>query len=144
MKAGRGGHHVDEIDQGILAALRENSRASFTAIAEQVGASEGTVRARMKRMVDDRVIEKFTIRTGAGNVKALVRLALESHADAASVAARIAEWPDVETVWEVTGDTDMVIVADCGTSRELNALIDRIRAIEGTKTTQSELVLSEH
>lgn len=144
MKSARGGVRMDEVDQGILAALRENARASFTAIAEEVGSSEATVRARIKRMVDDAVIEKFTIRTGAGNVKALVRLTLESHADAASVAARIAQWPDVESVWEVTGDTDMVIVADCGTSRELNALIDRIRAVEGTKATQSELVLSEH
>lgn len=134
---------MDETDRRLVALLRENSRASYTALAEAVGASESTVRARVNRMVEDKVIERFTIRTGAGNVKAIVDIRLESHAESDQIAETISQWPDVESVLEVTGDEDILVVADCGSSAELNDLIDRIRQIEGTQTTHSRLVLKE-
>ncbi|MCA1819377.1 MAG: Lrp/AsnC ligand binding domain-containing protein [Halobacteriales archaeon] len=50
----------------------------------------------------------------------------------------------VDSVWEVTGDNDILVVADCPTTAELNAIIDRIRDVPGTQATRSRLVLKEH
>lgn len=135
---------MDDMDRAILEVLRRNSRESFTAIANEVHTSEATVRARVKRLVDDGVIEKFTIRTGAGNVQSIVHIALDVHADAAKIAQELSQWDGVESVWEVTGDHDMILLADCENARVLNDLLDRIRSLEGAQSTRSQLILTTH
>ncbi len=135
---------MDDVDQAILAVLRQNARESYTAIAQQVGTSEGTVRARMKRLVDTGTIRQFTIQTAGADVKALVEVTVEPHHPTEAVAREIRSWSDVQGVWEVTGDKDILVVADCPTTQSLNELIDRIRAVDGADSTKSRLILKEH
>ena len=40
--------------------------------------------------------------------------------------------------------TDIVVVADCPNTSDLNAIIDRIREVPGTQATRSRLILKEH
>lgn len=47
---------LDEIDRGIIAALREDGRISNREIASLLNVSEGTIRVRIKRLLDDHVI----------------------------------------------------------------------------------------
>lgn len=134
---------MDDTDRRLLALLRLNARASFTSLAKELGTSEATVRARMKRLVDSGTIRRFTIRTAGNNVKALIEVRITSHADTGRIAGDVSAWDGVEAVWEVTGDNDLVVVADCPDANRLNSLIDRIRAVEGTESTRSRLVLRE-
>lgn len=135
---------MDDVDRAIIVALREDARASFTAIAQQVGTSEGTVRARMKRLVADGTIRQFTIRTAGADVKALVEVTVEHHFPTDQVAKEIRSWDGIEAVWEVTGEKDILVVADCPTTQSLNALIDRVRTLDGADSTRSRLILKEH
>ena len=48
---------MDELDAKIIAMLQEDGRASNASIARNVGVSEGTVRRRLKRLVDDNFIQ---------------------------------------------------------------------------------------
>lgn len=134
---------MDETDRQLLALLRENARESFTKLAEQVGTSEGTVRARIKRLSDSGIIRRFTIRTAGQHVKALIELRVTSNVHTGQVRQQIEAWDGVESVWEVTGDDDVVVVADCPDAAKLNELIDRIRDIPGTHSTRSRLILRE-
>lgn len=134
---------VDDTDRRLLKLLRADGRASFTALAKEIGTSEGTVRARVKRLVDDGVIRKFTVRTAGRNVKALIEVTVEQNTQTQEVCKRIAAWEGVEAVWEVTGDQDIVVVADCHDPGKLNELIDAIRDIPGTEATKSRLILKE-
>lgn len=135
---------MDDVDRKIMAILRENARESFTNMAEAVGTSEGTVRARVKRLTDDGTIRKFTIRTAGSNVKALIEVSVTNNVNTADVAAKIRAWDGVESVWEVTGENDIVVVADCPNTSDLNAIIDKIREVPGTQATRSRLILKEH
>jgi DNA-binding Lrp family transcriptional regulator len=135
---------MDDVDRRILGILRDNARESFTEIAEAVGTSEGTVRARIKKMVDEGTIRKFTIRTAGSHVKALIEVSVTNNVNTADVAAKIRVWDGVESVWEVTGENDIVVVADCPNTSDLNAIIDRIRDVPGTQATRSRLILKEH
>ena len=47
---------MDELDAKIIAMLQEDGRASNAGIARRVGVSEGTVRRRLKRLVQDEYI----------------------------------------------------------------------------------------
>ena len=44
---------MDELDTKIIALLQEDGRASNAGIAREVGVSEGTVRRRLRRLVDE-------------------------------------------------------------------------------------------
>ncbi len=47
---------MDDLDSNIISMLQEDGRASNAAIARQVGVTEGTVRRRLKRLVDEEYI----------------------------------------------------------------------------------------
>jgi DNA-binding Lrp family transcriptional regulator len=135
---------MDDVDRKILGILRDNARESFTDIANAVGTSEGTIRARVKKLVDEGTIRKFTIRTAGSHVKALIEVSVTNNVNTAEIATRIRSWGGVESVWEVTGENDIVVVADCPNTSDLNGIIDKIREVPGTQATRSRLILKEH
>ena len=47
---------MDELDTKIIAMLQEDGRASNAGIARDAGVSEGTVRRRLKRLIDEEYI----------------------------------------------------------------------------------------
>lgn len=52
---------IDNIDKKIIDQLKLNGRLPFKRIADIIGISETTVRRRLKRMIDEEYIKKFTI-----------------------------------------------------------------------------------
>lgn len=50
---------LDEFDRKILAALRQNGRATFTELAERVGLSKTPCQQRVRRLIDRGVIVGF-------------------------------------------------------------------------------------
>ena len=135
---------MDDTDRALIARLRDHARESFTDLAKHLGVSEGTVRARMKRLVDNGTIRQFTIRTAGADMRALVEVSVAPETPTESVAQAIGTWDGVEAVWEITGDMDLLVVADCPTTETLNTIIDRIRKVPGAASTRSRLILREH
>ena len=134
---------MDDLDRRILNLLRRDARTPYTEIAERVGTSEGTVRNRVDRMTSDGVIERFTVTTRTGNVKAMVEISVDMNVNTSAVSERLADWEEVDFVWQVSGQEDIVLIVDCVDTRAVNELITRAREmgeIEGTKT---RLILDE-
>ena len=134
---------MDDLDRAILTLLREDARRPYTAIAEAVGTSEGTVRNRVDRMIEDGVIERFTVATRTGNVKAMIEIAVDVAVDTHEISARIAEWPTVDFVWQVSGEEDIVVVVDAADTEEVNNLITRARELDEVVRTKTRLILDE-
>ena len=53
----------DELDRRLLALLRANAREAAVALARKLKVSRGTVQNRIARMLADRRILGFTVRT---------------------------------------------------------------------------------
>ncbi len=134
---------MDEIDERLIALLKEDSRTPNVQLAEGIGTTEGTVRARMKRLQEDGTIGSFTIRTASRSIKALVEVKIEVNIDTSQLSRQIREMPQVETVYEVAGDADIVAVVDVHTVKELNSVIEDIRSLGPTIATETRLVLNE-
>ena len=134
---------MDELDKEILSILRRDARTPYTEIADQVGTSEGTVRNRVDRLVDDGVIERFTVATRTGNVKAMIEVGVDVNVDTEAVTDRIAEWPAVDFVWQVSGEQDIVVVVDAADTGAVNDLITRARELEEVVSTKTRLILDE-
>ena len=134
---------MDDLDQEILAILRRDARTPYTEIADQVGTSEGTVRNRVEQLVEEGVIERFTVATRTGNVKAMIEIGVDVNVDTHQVSDRIAEWPEVDFVWQVSGEEDMVVVVDAADTGRVNELITQARELEEVVSTKTRLILDE-
>ena len=134
---------LDTLDERILALLKENAREPFVNIAKQLGTSEGTIRARVKKLQQLGVIKRFTVKTAGKGVKALIEVKVETGVHTSDVSSQIGKWKGVEQVWEVSGDNDIVVLVNCGATEELNDLVERIRSLKEIKATGSRLILKE-
>jgi len=121
---------MDEVDRQILDVLRRDARTPYTEIADEIGTSEGTVRNRVESMIEEGVIERFTVATRTGNVKAMVEIDVDVNVHTEGVTEEMADWPEVDFVWQVSGEEDIVLVADAADTSSLNELISRARERE--------------
>jgi DNA-binding Lrp family transcriptional regulator len=134
---------MDDLDREILGLLRRDARTPYTEIAEEVGTSEGTVRNRVEQLVEEGVIERFTVATRTGNVRAMVELDVDVNVRTRELSARLAEWDPVDFVWQVSGEADVVLVVDVADTTSLNALIQRARDLDEVVSTKTRLILDE-
>ncbi|ERH13279.1 MAG: transcriptional regulator [halophilic archaeon J07HB67] len=131
------------LDREILNRLRRDARTPYTEIADAVGTSEGTVRNRVDRMREEGIIERFTVTTRTGNVKAMVEISVDMNVDTEEVSDRLADWAEVDFVWQVSGEEDIVLVVDCVDTSAVNELISRAREVEDVEGTKTRLILDE-
>jgi DNA-binding Lrp family transcriptional regulator len=134
---------MDDLDRRILGVLRRDARTPYTEIADRVGTSEGTVRNRIERMTDEGVIERFTVTTRTGNIKAMIEVSVAVDVNTNEVSDRMAEWDEVDFVWQVSGEEDIVLVVDAADTRQVNELISQARELDEVKNTKTRLILDE-
>ncbi|ELZ55064.1 MULTISPECIES: Lrp/AsnC family transcriptional regulator [Halorubrum] len=134
---------MDDLDRRILSILRRDARTPYTEIADRVGTSEGTVRNRVDRMTDEGVIERFTVTTRTGNVKAMIEISVEMNVNTDAVGQRMVDWEEVDFVWQVSGEEDIVLVVDAVDTRAVNELISQAREMDEVKSTKTRLILDE-
>ena len=133
---------MDETDKKIIKILKDDGRAGYAEIGNQVGLSEGAVRKRIKILTDERVIRKFTVKIGvAEGAEAITLLATNPAYPTQEVSKHIQQIPNVETVYEVTGEYDIVAVISGMNVVEVNECIDKIRRVEGIMKTNTMIVL---
>ncbi|MFB6118658.1 Lrp/AsnC family transcriptional regulator [Halosegnis sp.] len=134
---------MDDLDHRILNILRRDARTPYTEIAEEVGTSEGTIRNRVERMLEDGAIERFTVATRTGNVKAMVEVGVAVDVDTRAVSGQMSEWEPVDYVWQVSGEEDIVLVVDAADTDALNDLITKARELDEVVSTKTRLILNE-
>ena len=95
-------------------------------IAKQVGVTERTVRTRMRRLEDDGVVRGYTIREAGIGLTALVRLKVGPGTEIGSLAGEFSTWLNVECVYEISGDADLVAVVHVDDTVALRNLLDKM------------------
>ncbi len=134
---------MDELDREIVSILRRDARTPYTEIADEVGTSEGTIRNRVERLTAEGVIERFTVATRTGNVKAMIEVEVDVDVDTAAVSEQLSEWEEVDFVWQVSGEEDIVVVVDATDTESVNELITRARSMDDVMSTKTRLILDE-
>ncbi|QPV63135.1 Lrp/AsnC family transcriptional regulator [Halosimplex litoreum] len=134
---------MDDLDRAILNILRRDARTPYTEIADDVGTSEGTVRNRVESLVEDGVIERFTVATRTGNVKAMIEVGVDVSVDTHDISERVADWTEVDFVWQVSGEEDIVFVVDAQDTERVNEIITQTRELDEVVSTKTRLILDE-
>jgi DNA-binding Lrp family transcriptional regulator len=133
---------MDDKDKEILTILKVDGRASFSDIGKRVVLSEGAVRKRIKVLTETGIIRNFTAKISvAEGAEAVTLLAINPSLPTQEVSRRLREIPNVETIYEVTGEYDIIAVIGGMNVVEVNECIEKIRRVEGITKTNTMIVL---
>jgi Lrp/AsnC family transcriptional regulator, regulator for asnA, asnC and gidA len=122
--------------------LKNDSRAGYGDIGQKIGLSEGAVRKRIKTLTDEGVIRKFTVKIGlVEGAQAITLLATNPAHPTQEVSKKIQDILNVETVYEVTGEYDIVAVISGMNVMEVNECVEKVRRVEGVMKTNTMIVL---
>ena len=136
---------LTDADEALLSLLRENARAPTAEIARRLQLSRTTVQSRIERLERLGVIAGYTVRVGDDfereQVRALIMITVYPKQMPAVVEA-LRQMPEVRSLQSVSGVWDLAAVALVPTIGDMDALTDRIGALDGVERTTSSLVLS--
>lgn len=137
--------NLDEIDLEIIRLLQENSRISFNEIAKKLGISVGTAYNRVKNLEEKGVLKGYTalvdpIKMGYG-ITAIILIQAEG-AHLVEVEKEVAKLDNVISVYDITGEFDVAVVARFKDSRGLNAFVKKVLSMPYVKRTVTNVVLN--
>lgn len=135
-------NNLDPLDEKIIRILQVDSRKPFVEIATQIGLSESAVRRRIKNLLDNGTIRRFTIEMNTTDrTSAITLISVTSTADSSSVSADLMNLNGVEVIYEITGQYDIAAIIGASSITEINKCVDDVRKIEGVSDTNTVIVL---
>ncbi|MBF15589.1 MAG: transcriptional regulator [Chloroflexi bacterium] len=131
---------MDELDRNIISQLEKDGRASNAFIARESGVSEGTVRRRLKKLIDDEIINVVALPdpTKLGyESEALIGIQIDP--DQVELAAnKVAKLDHTRWVAMTTGTYDVFVWVTLPNPEALGRFIRiEIGAIEGVRRTET-------
>lgn len=135
---------LDETDRAIVAHLQYDGRMPFTDIAAEVGLSEGSVRRRVKRLVDSGVLQIVgVVEPQYLNWQAAAMIGVSVEAGRVdAVADQIAPFPEVSYLFMASGGFDLFVEVYCKDREHLASFLnDRLRQVPGVERTETFMIL---
>jgi len=133
----------DDLDRRIVELLCTSSQGSFRQIAKQLGIHPTTLIQRVKALEAKGVIKGYRAKIDYMNLgfsyMGIVHIYAE---DVLDVQNRIKRIPQVMAVYDVTGDSDCIVMISCIDRDEFSETVKRINAVEGVKKTNTSVVLN--
>lgn len=138
---------LDDLDRKLLKLLQLDGRMPYRQIARQLGVSEGTIRGRTNRMVDDGILRIVAIadplRMGNG-VLAFILVKVRPGFQQ-QVVDHIVALPESTYVSDCVGVADIYVQVVCRNSDHLHELLnERIARIEGIDKLDTSIELKMH
>ncbi|MBU0590966.1 Lrp/AsnC family transcriptional regulator [Candidatus Micrarchaeota archaeon] len=127
-------------DEQLLSILQENSRMSNVEIAKTLGLTEGAVRSRIKRLVKDGTIKRFTIQFSHSSYNSAV-IMVKSKSDTKKMMADLSRLKLHDDAYEVAGEYDCCIIVSGSSVGEIDKKIDEIRKQKTVSDTKTYIVL---
>ena len=135
---------MDSLDLTILDYLQRDGRTPYTEIAQATGVSEGTVRNRVYRLMDDHVIQIVGMVDSyqlGFDAPAIIGVAVHGD-DLEGIAAQIAALPEVSYLLMVSGSFDLIIEVMCRDRDHLAQFLNHsLRKAPGIARIESFLIL---
>ncbi|UTI67042.1 Lrp/AsnC family transcriptional regulator [Paraconexibacter antarcticus] len=137
---------MDEIDQQIVALLRENARRSFQDIGTRVSLSPPAVKRRVDRLEAAGVIRAYTAvldHVALGwTTHAVVSLFCEGNMSGSEILATAGRHPEVSAAYTVAGEASAILHLHARDTEHLEQALERLRDAPGIRRTQTQIVLS--
>ena len=134
---------LDAVDRAIIAALSPDARVSNRQIAAELGVTEGTVRARIKRMEEEQLI-RITAVTNIDRFRdaalAYIWIEVDRSSERESVAQQLAEIAELGFVGVMLGRSDILAITMVRNTEHLAQFVhENISPVPGVRRTESTL-----
>lgn len=138
---------MDDTDRQLISLLRDNGRASVASLAKSLRVSRGTVQNRQARLEADGTIVGYTVRLKplAENhrIRALMTVSVEGNR-IDQVIRDLRGDPAVSALHTTNGRWDIVAELQADTLESFDAVLGRVRLIDGIANTETSLLLSTY
>jgi Lrp/AsnC family transcriptional regulator for asnA, asnC and gidA len=136
---------IDELDQDILRMLFEDASISYETIAKAVGTSVGTVHNRIKRMKEEKIIERIVPEVNAKKIGydicALIDVRIKGgHLE--ELQRKFSNHDNVCSIYDITGEYDTTFVTKFRNTDDLNKFVKELAGQKYVLRTSTKLVLN--
>ncbi|WP_209123482.1 Lrp/AsnC family transcriptional regulator [Alkalihalobacillus sp. BA299] len=135
---------IDDIDKAIIQALQIDGRRSYTDLAEDLGITVGTVRNRVQRLIDNKLIKIVGVvdpfKTGMPTVTMFgLKVKLNKLEEVSQALVAI---PEIRFVAAATGAFDLYAEAITDSNQDLYRIIkEEISKIDGIELIDTSMIL---
>ena len=135
---------MDDLDLEIIRSLQSDGRKRYTEIAKDLGVTEGTVRNRVSRLLENQVFQIVGMvdpHQMGYDAPALIGITIKPpHLEEA--AAQIAALPEVSYLILVSGEYDLMVEVLCQDREHLATLLrEKLQNVTGVERTQTFFIL---
>jgi len=139
--------NMDDIDQALIAQLRQNARATVAELAHRLKVSRGTVTNRIRKLEDQQLIVGYTVRlrpeAEPERIRAWMAVLVDGNQTRAVIASLLGE-PGVAALHDTNGRWDLLAELSAGSMSELSQVLERIRLIKGIQGTETSIHLATY
>ncbi|MGA9170748.1 MAG: Lrp/AsnC family transcriptional regulator [Nitrososphaeraceae archaeon] len=135
---------MDETNVKILRKLLSDARLSYRKIAEEIGVSPPTVLSRVEKLESDNIIKFYSAVLDHEKLGYDLTAIIEVTAvkgKITEVERHIARLSNVCAVYDITGLTDMVIIAKFKNRKDLSNFVKRDLSMPYVERTNTHVVL---
>ena len=134
---------LDESEMKILTKLVSDARLSYRSIAEQIGVSPPTVLARVEKLERNKIIKSYSALLDHEKLGYDLTAIIEVTAiknKVVEVEKVLSKYENVCAIYDITGLTDMIIVAKFRNRKELSNFVKKELSIPSVQRTNTHLV----
>lgn len=136
---------MDKTDNELIAALRHDARASLSDLSARLGLSRATVRSRIEKLRTRGDILGFTVvlreDTLRDPVRGLMMISIEG-GGTERIIRTLQGMVELRAVHSTNGRWDVIVEIGTDTLETFDAVLFRIRRLEGVVASETSLLLS--
>lgn len=136
---------MDNTDERLIAALKQDARMALSDLAATLNRSRTTVRNRLARLQQSGEIVGFSVVTRADvqsdPVRGLMMIGIEGRG-AERIIRQLSQMSEVRAVHSTNGRWDVIAEIGSRTLADFDAVLFRIRRLEGVAQSETNLLLS--
>ena len=137
--------NLDIINKKILELLTKDGRKPYKSIADELNLSESTVRKRVAKMVEARIIDRFTIKINPESigkrVMAFLTVVPSNQTSIKELSDRIMQYSAVSEAFYMSGKCGLLLKIQVSELKDLDELIENIRNFSKINELDSCIVL---
>jgi DNA-binding Lrp family transcriptional regulator len=136
--------NIDKIDEKILKNLMVDGRLSARQLALKLGMSTVTILSRIKKLENEKIIKGYTALIDheklGYDLTAIIEIIAKK--DIVDIEEKLSKIDNVCGVYDITGNTDTIIVAKFKERNELSAFVKSLSSMANIENTITHVVLN--
>jgi len=133
---------MDEIDKKIISDLEKNSRTPLLRIAKELKVTEGTIRQRVNKLLENNTIKKFTIESKDDST-AVMAIEINKESSIEDIIKELKEL-NIAKIYEVAGIFDIICFLKEKDINKIKEIVEKTKLLSGVSDIKLFPVLKEN